>query len=131
MPSPADTIFVLTKGRTETDPTLPQSQGGWIYFISDEYGWVSGSGYKAQGATISADGTVTGGVDDNANKNGDCDGKAAPGLGEGWAGCGMLPRYRYTRTCPSTFTDGHAKAMSKGQISYWKNIYVPGLNGLN
>ncbi len=127
LPHPADTIFVMTKGRTESDPTSAVSRWGWIYFISDEYGW--SSGYQGQGGTINGD-QVTGGSDDNAIKNGDCDGASAAGLGESWAGCGMLPRYRYTKTCPVAYTDGHAKALAKGQLTYWKNVYVPGLNSL-
>jgi prepilin-type processing-associated H-X9-DG protein len=69
-------------------------------------------------------------VDDIANANGDCDGKATGAAGgEVWAGCGMLPRYRYTRTCPVAFVDGHAKAMSKGSITFGKNIWVGGALG--
>jgi prepilin-type N-terminal cleavage/methylation domain-containing protein len=126
LPSPADTAFLMTKGRTESDASDPRTKWGWIYFISDEYGW--SSGYLGQGATIS-NGVVTGGTDDNANKNGDCDGKTVSGVGPQWAGCGMLPRYRYTKTCPITFADGHAKALAKGQVTFWKNVWIQGLMG--
>jgi prepilin-type N-terminal cleavage/methylation domain-containing protein len=126
-PNPSDTIFVMTKGRTESDPTVATDQWGWVYYIADEYGWTNG--YVAQGATINGN-TVTGGTDELANLHGNCDGASAAGLGEAWAGCGMLPRYRYTNTCPNAFTDGHAKALPKGQLTYWKNVYVPGLNAL-
>ena len=125
--SPADTIFILTKGRTEVNTSDPRSKWGWIYFIADEYGWTNG--YAAQGGVINGD-QVSGNVrDENADANGDCDGASGAGLGEVWAGCGMLPRYRYTRTCPVTFADGHAKTMTKGSIKFWKNIYVQALNG--
>lgn len=125
--SPADTIFLMTKGRTESDANDNRSKWGWIYFISDEYGWTSG--YLGQGATISADGVVTGGTDDNAKKNGDCDGGSKAGVGPQWAGCGMLPRYRYAGNCPVTFADGHAKTMTKGSITFWKNVFDPALHG--
>ena len=126
LPSPADTIFLMTKGRTESNASDERTKWGWIYFIGDEYGWTSG--YYGQGATIS-NGVVTGGVDDNANKNGDCDGGSVAGVGPVWAGCGMLPRYRYTKTSPMVFSDGHAKAMSKGSVTFWKNVWVQALNG--
>lgn len=115
---PADAILIMTKGHTETESD-PQSKWGWIYFISDEYGWTSHTALDASGQPL-----LTGENDDLALANGDCDGKDGSGSGEVWAGCGMLPRYRYTNTCPVSFVDGHAKAMSKPQISFGKNIYV-------
>jgi prepilin-type N-terminal cleavage/methylation domain-containing protein len=118
IPSPADTIFIMTKGRTETISGDPTNQWGWIYFITDEYAWAS---------SVSPDtsGNPTNDNDKLAELNGDCDGQNA--AGQVWAGCGMLPRYRYTRTCPVTFTDGHAKTMAKGSMKWFKNIWVPGL----
>ena len=32
-PSPSDTIFVMTKGRTESDPTNPQDRWGWVLHL--------------------------------------------------------------------------------------------------
>jgi len=118
VPSPADAILIMTKGKTETESDA-QSKWGWIYFIADEYGWTSGTAVGSNGQPLQ-----TGENDDLATKNGDCDGADGKGTGEIWAGCGMLPRYRYTKTCPVTFVDGHAKTMTKGSITFGKNIYV-------
>jgi len=119
VPSPADAILIMTKGKTETEPGA-QNQWGWIYFIADEYGWTSTTAFDyATGQPLQ-----TGENDDVAIKNGDCDGKDGSGSGEVWAGCGMLPRYRYSTVCPVTFVDGHAKTMSKNSIHFGKNIYV-------
>lgn len=123
VPSPADAILFMTKGKTETESD-PRSKWGWIYFISDEYGWTTGSALDSNGQP-----RQSGEVDDFPfAPGGDCDGKDGTGSGEVWAGCGMLPRYRYTKTCPVAYVDGHAKAPSKPQITFGKNIYV-GLSG--
>jgi len=116
--SPADAIIIMTKGKTETE-TDPQSKWGWIYFISDEYGWTTHTALGSNGQPLQS-----GENDDLARQNGDCDGRDNSGSGEIWAGCGMLPRYRYSGNCPVTFVDGHAKTMSKNSISFGKNIYV-------
>jgi prepilin-type N-terminal cleavage/methylation domain-containing protein len=38
--------------------------------------------------------------------------------------CAAHPRYRFTRTAPAVFADTHAKAMVKGQIKWFENIWV-------
>ncbi len=43
-----------------------------------------------------------------------------------WAGCGMMPRYRHNNTCNVTFADGHVKAMTRGSIMWYRNIFVEG-----
>ncbi|MEO7719758.1 MAG: DUF1559 domain-containing protein [Capsulimonas sp.] len=43
----------------------------------------------------------------------------------GWP-YGAMPRYRHHGHCNVLFCDGHVKAMGKGQISWAKNIYIPG-----
>jgi len=116
---PSDAILIMTKGHTETKTGDPTNQWGWVYFMSDEYGWTSHTAFDYG----SNQPLLTGEIDDNAQKNGDCDGSAGSG-GAVWGGCGMLPRYRYSHTCPVAFVDGHAKAMSQNSISFGKNIYV-------
>jgi len=39
---------------------------------------------------------------------------------------GNMPRFRHTKTCNSLFADGHAKAVVRGQMDWYKNIYVQG-----
>lgn len=38
--------------------------------------------------------------------------------------CAAHPRYRFTRTAPAVFADGHAKTMVKGGIKWFKNIWI-------
>jgi len=123
VPSPADTILIMTKGQTEVVPSDLDTGWGWVYFASDEYQWCDTAGSNPPATEVDTF-PFAGGV-------GDCDGVNGA-AGYGWAGCGMLPRYRYAHTCPSAFTDGHAKAMSKGSIKFSKNIYanLPGQGNL-
>ncbi len=37
--------------------------------------------------------------------------------------CAAHARYRYTNTCPMAFADGHAKAVKKGEIKWFENIW--------
>jgi len=109
--APADKIFLTEKGRTE-------DSWGWCYFTSWEWDWVSGVGYNHSTGLNSSDG-------DNLAENWDCDGVGTTGAV--WAGCGMHPRYRFSRTGNQTFGDGHVKAMPKGSIKWFKNIFVKGV----
>jgi hypothetical protein len=45
--------------------------------------------------------------------------------------CAAHPRYRYSGTTVGAFVDGHAKAMKKGSIGYFKNIFVDRRSGVN
>jgi len=60
---------------------------------------------------------------------GDCDAsasQAATGPGT-YGGCGTYPRYRHARMSNMTFADGHVKSIPRGQLLWFKNIYLPGL----
>jgi prepilin-type processing-associated H-X9-DG protein len=37
--------------------------------------------------------------------------------------CGAHPRYRFSQTAPMAFADGHAKAIKKGAIKWFENIF--------
>jgi len=54
----------------------------------------------------------------------DCDG-TYPGA---WDGCNRFPRYRHNGTSNFTWLDGHVKAMPKGQLSWYKHIYLRGVD---
>jgi prepilin-type N-terminal cleavage/methylation domain-containing protein/prepilin-type processing-associated H-X9-DG protein len=46
----------------------------------------------------------------------------------GWSACNTyLPRYRHTGVANMAFTDGHAKAIVKGQLNYCRNVLFPGM----
>jgi prepilin-type processing-associated H-X9-DG protein len=59
---------------------------------------------------------------------GDCDFIPNPSVGstfQNWATCSMLPRFRHNGTANVVFLDGHCKAMTRGSIKWYKNIYLP------
>jgi prepilin-type N-terminal cleavage/methylation domain-containing protein/prepilin-type processing-associated H-X9-DG protein len=110
--APADKIIIAEKGRTE-------GPWGWLYFGTWEWDWANGLGRDANNQLIEAN--------DNSEISltpgkGDCDG--SPSASAAWAGCGMLPRYRHNGTTNVIFGDGHAKAMTKRSIKWYKNIYI-------
>jgi len=112
--APADKIMIAEKGRNE-------GSWGWLYFATWQWDW--------------ADSVMTNGKYDPAKDNsnisigkydktkGDCDG--SPSASAVWAGCGMQPRYRHNGTSNFIFADGHAKAMAKGAVKWYKNVYIP------
>ena len=62
-------------------------------------------------------------------REGDCDANAAEVASNAYSypGCGMFPRYRHTRTSNVLYSDGHAKAVVRGNLSWFKSIYIQGL----
>jgi prepilin-type N-terminal cleavage/methylation domain-containing protein/prepilin-type processing-associated H-X9-DG protein len=64
-----------------------------------------------------------------AGTGGDCD--ATPGSPQdgttAYGTCGNMPRYRHTNTSNFLFSDGHVKAVVRGQLNWYTNIYVQGL----
>lgn len=103
---PSDLILLMLKGRNDT--TLNWS---YPYFATDE--WYCASYVSVVNGTASHD------TYDLAD-GWDCDGY---GTDATWAGCGMQPRYRYVRTCPMAFVDGHVRAMTKGSVRWYANIW--------
>lgn len=113
--NPTDTVIYMTKGRTE-DGSGTGAGWGWIYFIANEWAWASSVGPISNG--------VAQNDKDDLSELWDCDGRTGS---VNWGGCGMQPRYRYTRNSPMAFTDGHVKGVTKGSLKWYKNIYVDGL----
>jgi prepilin-type N-terminal cleavage/methylation domain-containing protein/prepilin-type processing-associated H-X9-DG protein len=111
--SPADKILMVEKG---------QNWASWSFSLFEAGEWV----WTDWWGTCGSDGP---GANTNPAHNDlqwDYDSPVTnvdPGL---WPNPGVEPRYRHTKTCPVVFCDGHVKAMSKGSISWGKNIYIPG-----
>jgi prepilin-type processing-associated H-X9-DG protein len=124
--TPADTVIVAEKGHNNVG-------WGYIYFESNEGNWTDTTldpstgqpGYDS-GKHYDLDQTET-------NPTGhphDCDYPFDGETGGAWDGCGLYPRYRHTNTCNMIFSDGHAKAMNRGRVKWYQNIY-PGPTGFN
>lgn len=102
---------------------LGQNDAPWGYGQIDwsEYAWTD---------TVYACPTCAAGSMDTHNDlvYGDCDYSASLyGDGGTWDGCGMYPRYRHSRNTNMIFAEGHVKAVHRGQLTWYKNIYIPGL----
>ncbi len=109
--SSADTVLVAEVGVNDGD-------GAYNIFDPEEDYW-----------TTTAGNPFGSHPDDTALVNGDCDATSAQIASENYTygGCGMLPRYRHSRTSNFLFSDGHAKAIVRGNLNWYKNIYIQGL----
>ena len=38
---------------------------------------------------------------------------------------GDMPRYRHHMSTDALFADGHVKAIHRGQMDWYKNVYIP------
>jgi prepilin-type N-terminal cleavage/methylation domain-containing protein/prepilin-type processing-associated H-X9-DG protein len=112
--NPAEKIGIMEKGAND----------GWesyMPFVTWEWDWV-GSVKTAGQIDPAKDGMQT------ALNKGDCDYIANSGVKptwSNWATCSGLPRFRHNATANVIFLDGHAKAMTRGSIKWYKNIYLP------
>jgi prepilin-type N-terminal cleavage/methylation domain-containing protein/prepilin-type processing-associated H-X9-DG protein len=129
--APADRICLLEKGQNANTVN-------WDTFDSGQWNWQDNSG-----PTIGPDGSGADtyvhrdvmGVNANPGPPTDCDDAivgvpAADGTEpwiSPWDSCGLSVRYRHNGTANVCFYDGHAKAMNKGRINWYRNIYVPGV----
>lgn len=113
IPAPSDTMLLGEVGFNDARWT-------WEMIFPDENVWTDTVGNPP--------GSVTGAHYDLVN--GDCDYTASQALvGSGTYGsCGNLPRYRHTGTSNFAFADGHVKAIHRGGINWFKNIYVQSAN---
>ncbi|HZP82048.1 MAG TPA: DUF1559 domain-containing protein [Chthonomonadaceae bacterium] len=114
--TPADTIILVEKGRNNVG-------WGYIYFESAEWAWTD---YVMENGQPTHDGAH---YDLDQTRDHDCDYPFNGHAGGNWDGCGMMPRYRHTGTTTVTFSDGHARAMNRGRINWYRNIY-PGATGV-
>jgi len=121
--TPGDTIMVLEKGQDDAGKPAPGSS--WPFFVAWEGWWTDTVGNPP--------GSKHTGVDYSVTPQGwftsDCDAAmdATKGVGQDdWGTCGLHPRYRHNGTTSALFCDGHVKAMKRGGIDWFKNIYDPG-----
>ncbi|MBC8137055.1 MAG: DUF1559 domain-containing protein, partial [Fibrella sp.] len=114
IPSPADTILIAEKGVNGVG-------SGYETFLTLQNWWATS--------------VLTGGVYDPAKDNSfcgynPCEGHPTPDRDvpagqDSWEGAKTV-RYRHTGTANVLYADGHAKAMPKGSIKWYKNVYVKG-----
>lgn len=107
---PAQTIYVTEKGK------LDQT---WNYsaFCAEEWCWTDGGygGLKGEDTTR---------VAPQRDLQYDNDNQRSSAWPEG-----LMPRYRHLETGNQLYADGHAKAIGRGRINWYRDIY-PGPTGL-
>jgi len=126
--APADRITLLEKGQNSNHVS-------WDTFNADEGNWVDpagpGVGPNGENADTYIHLDVTGANLVPPTHN--CDDAITANANDDWIspwnGCGLNVRYRHNGTANVVFYDGHAKAMNKGRINWYRNIYVPGIFG--
>ncbi len=132
--APADKIVILEKGANFTDTY------SYPWFESWQTYWQSKSLRKPDDlTTLFRDGTDVytpgsaaynaagpGGLKRGQVVDTDCTSQT-----DGAWECAAHPRYRYSDMTVGAFVDGHAKALKKGSILYFKNIFVDRRNGVN
>jgi prepilin-type N-terminal cleavage/methylation domain-containing protein/prepilin-type processing-associated H-X9-DG protein len=125
--TPADTVMLIETGVDDGDGSYyifdPQ-EGFWTNTVGNPPGSVNGVHYDLQGPTGGGPAAIA-----NGGYGGDCDATAAEIAANiySYPGCGMFPRYRHTNTSNVLFSDGHAKAVVRGNLNWYKNIYIQGL----
>ncbi|CAN5431331.1 hypothetical protein BH11ARM2_BH11ARM2_08960 [soil metagenome] len=115
--TPAERVILLEKG-------LNKGNSSWLTFISDEWGYQDTVGNPA--------GSVDGhhwDIDHSINRDCDFAGSNAydPTQWDTYAQCGSFARYRHTDTANMAYGDGHVKSVKRGALSWFKNVYVPGV----
>ena len=121
----AEKIYMIEKG-------INKGYAGWLQMSTWEWDWID---YLAP----DAGGNPTHDPQYHASVQpgiGDCDMPYSAtdfdSFSTTWALCGMHPRYRYGRSSPVTFLDGHAKTFVRGtnstSINWFKNVYIKEAN---
>jgi prepilin-type N-terminal cleavage/methylation domain-containing protein/prepilin-type processing-associated H-X9-DG protein len=124
LPSPADSVLMDEQG-------VNDGVGTYAIFDPEEDYWTNTMGSAPDYLNdIHYDlGGFTGGNASAGGIGGDCDATAAMIAANNYTypGCGMFPRYRHSNTSNFVFADGHVKAFIRGRLSWYKNIYIPGV----
>ena len=117
----SEKIYMIEKG-------INKGYAGWLQMSTWEWDWIDylnpdASGNPTHNPEVQV--SLLPGV-------GDCDMKYSASdfdsFSTTWALCGMHPRYRYNRSTPVTFLDGHAKTYTRSEkgtgINWFKNVYI-------
>lgn len=131
LPTPADTVLTAELGVNDGNGTyaiFDPEEDYWTSTIGAAPDYLGGVHYDLGGINGGSPAAVQGG-----GTGGDCDATAAMIASNAYdyPGCGMFPRYRHSNTSNFIFSDGHVKAVVRGRLSWYKNIYIPGLYETN
>ena len=99
------------------------SPSGWShsFFITDEWAWVDGyqnEGFKHDLAAGDCDSALSFDM-----STWHIDGNPSAEVGT----CDVYPRYRHTGTTNILWLDGHVKAVQRGRLDWYRDIFLPNL----
>lgn len=120
--APGDKIAMMEKGVNDTS----DASGNWQYhwFSPSQNQWVGSIlGTPGDVSTLKRDGVDVYNPSSSLYSplfDTDC---VASVNDSAWE-CGAHARYRFSGVAPMSFADGHAKAIKKGAIQWYKNIWV-------
>ncbi len=115
--APADKVLVTAKGINADDWNYP-------WFVDWQFQYIDSiASTPGNASTVYRDG------DTSKNPNSPVyspwfDTDCIAGTSNGKWECAAHPRYRYNGTCAMGFADGHVKAIKRGGLMWFKNIYV-------
>jgi prepilin-type N-terminal cleavage/methylation domain-containing protein/prepilin-type processing-associated H-X9-DG protein len=137
--APADRLMILEKGQNANHVNFDTYDGSeWNWVDTSSPGCSTTPGKDGAGADTYCHADVTRGPGGIAVTSGtitapdhDCDLAITADANDDWISpwdsCNLSIRYRHTGTGNVVFQDGHAKAMNKGRLNWWRNIYIPGV----
>jgi hypothetical protein len=119
--SPADKVLMATKG---LNSQAPGNTWNYPWIVDWQFQYIDSiASTPGDASTVYRDGDTT--WDPNSPLyspwyDTDC----TPGISDGKWECAAHPRYRYAHNAVFTFVDGHTKALPRGGLKWFKNIYV-------
>ena len=109
--SPSDKIMVVEKG--VANPNFVQD-----LFDPGEWNWTAGVGPIVNDVPAKQSTHLELAADHDATATSDANWNATPA---------NMPRFRHHQNCNSLFVDGHVKSIHRGQMDWYKNIYIKGV----
>jgi len=132
--SPADKYMLIEKGQAPCGAgnfPCPVNNYAEMYFDPTEGFYTANIGPFVNGQPTGADTHVELLADVDSNAAGtNISGAAATAFGQSsWANWSVgpedLPRYRHNGVSNTLFSDGHVKAVPRGGLNWFKNVYIP------
>jgi len=121
VPSPADTLMIAEKGQAANVPASnPVYSYASPYFDPGEGNWTDAIGPIVNNTPTKAS--------DHLEVKYDVDSALNDPTWQNYGTTpGDMPRYRHHASTDALFADGHVKAIHRGQVDWYKNVYIPGV----